>query len=153
MVTVSDVRAVINVPDRNELSDDAVASAIARAEAYISELVAVYGVRPSTSMQNHAILSYAAYLAYLAYSDHVIHTLPGSFDQEGVWNPVAAVVLRDVKDKLDRLGKAANDAIDLILRTAPNTPPGTLPELVDSAKYPDTFRLSNLPDAYKEELV
>lgn len=107
MVTISEVRAIINIFEANELSDDAVQEAIDRATDYIG-MMADRSAAPD-SIVELAKKNYAAYLAYLTYSDRVVNILPGSMDSEGIWGPVAEVISRDVMHKLQAI-KGVSDA-------------------------------------------
>lgn len=107
MVTVSEIRAIINIPQPQELSDDAVQEAIDRAGTFIGFLAD--RSTASSDTVELAQTNYAAYLAYLSYSDRVLNQLPGSADSEGIWTPTGEVINREVNSKLALL-KSTSDA-------------------------------------------
>ncbi|MCX8207427.1 MAG: hypothetical protein N3G75_06305 [Methanothrix sp.] len=114
------VRRVVDIPDPAELADEVVLSAMQRAAQD------VLSRRTSSADTNNvrlAILQLAAYLAYQSYSDRVTHQLPGSFDQSGVWNPVASVVVRETQAKLRELKEIADRAVRAVT-TVPDRYPG-----------------------------
>ncbi len=138
----ADVRNAINLADESELSDEVVENAISRAETYITELA----TRSAGSEDVIALakLNYAAYLAYQSYADHVINTLPGSHDAQGIFSPIDVLLIRTTRDKLDGLKRTADEIIDLLLNTPSEGDPGDTPEPTDAAEYPDELKLSNL---------
>jgi hypothetical protein len=107
MVTVSEVRAIINIPQAQELPDDAIQEAIDRAGTFIGFLAA--RSTASSETVELAKINYAAYLAYLSYSDRVLNQLPGSTDSEGIWSPAGEVINREVNSKIVLL-KSTSDA-------------------------------------------
>ncbi len=141
-LAASDVRNAINLIDESELSDDVVENAISRAENYITELAS----RSASSEDIIALakLNYAAYLAYQSYADRIVEELPGSFSQQGLWQPIGNPVAKQVLEKLRGLKQTSDETIDLLLNTPPEGDPGETPEPTDAAEYPPELKLSNL---------
>jgi len=139
---VSGVRKIINLADEAELSDDVVESAIPRSEAYINELAS----RSScpAAIVDLAKLNYAAYLAYQSYADRIVEELPGSFSQQGVFQPIGNPVAKQVMEKLRSLKQTSDELISLLENTPLTGDPGETPGPVDAEEYPDEMRLSNL---------
>jgi hypothetical protein len=119
-VTVEEIRAAINIPEEQELSDDVIASAITRATDYITILKSQYNA-PSDFFPPCGN-AYAIYLAYQAYSDRVLNVPPGAY-QEGKWDPIAEEIVRSTGDKLATLREAYLD-LEKIIKSYPNRPLG-----------------------------
>jgi hypothetical protein len=117
MVTISGVRAIINIPQAQELSDDAIQEAIDRAGTFIGFLAARSTASPETV--DLAETNYAAYLAYLSYSDRVLNQLPGSTDSEGIWSPTGEVINREVNSKLALLKSTSDASIRQLIAFGP----------------------------------
>ncbi len=88
-----------------------------------------------------AKLNYAAYLAYQSYSDRVVNILPGAFDQGG-FNPVASVINRAVRDKLDDLKQTSDELLNYILYNFQKNDSAAVVPMNDAADYPDQLRMS-----------
>lgn len=144
-ISISEVRAILNLQDGSdvvELSDDAIESAIARADKFVSDLADRSGA--SSNIVILARTNYAAYLAYQTYADRIVEELPGSFDQHGVFQPIVSPVARQVMSKLAGLRQTADETLELIRNTPPEKPQGDTPSPSDLVEYPDDLRLSNL---------
>lgn len=117
--SILSVRRVIDILSPEELDDEVILSAIRRAAMEVLnqrvEGAPVAAVRL-------AILHRAAYLSYESYSDRVTHQLAGVFDSEGVWNPVASVVVRETQSKLKALKDIADAAVRIVTPTPSRFP-------------------------------
>lgn len=114
------VRYVIDVLEPGELADDIILSAIRRAA---HEVLAQRAASADVNSVRLAILHLAAYYSYQSYSDRVTHLLPGSFSQDGTWNPVASVIVRETQAKLRELRENA-DRMIRIISAIPKRSPG-----------------------------
>ena len=141
-IDAAKVRNAINLADESELSDDVVESAISRSETYIAELAA----RSScpVAIVELAKLNYASYLAYQSYADRIVEELPGSFNQQGVFQPIANPVAKQVMEKLRGLKQTSDELIELLQNTPLAGDPGETPGPTDAEEYPDAMKLSNL---------
>ena len=141
-VIVAQIRSAINIPSSDDLADTVILDAIERAHNYISDIAR------RTSASPHIIdtveLNYAAYLAYQSYADRVLQQLPGVFDSNGQFNPVAAVLLRSTKDKLDGLKRISDESITYMQYNFPKTESSPVIEMADAADYPDEYRMTTL---------
>lgn len=135
------VRAAINI-DENELATASVQSAIDRSESYITSLASRSGA--SQIDITLAKLNYAAYLAYQTYADRIVEQLPGSFDQQGIFQPIANPIAKQVVEKLRALKETADESIEVLQNTPISFSIGETPGPVDSEDYPDGLKLSNL---------
>jgi len=138
---LADVRAGTNL-DVNSLSDDALASAINRAVFYVAPLIERSGI--GADIIELAILNYAIYLAYQIYADRIIETLPGTFNQQGTFEPIANPLARQVIEKLHGLKQTSDETLELVRNTPINVSIGETPMPSDLEDYPDTLKLSNL---------
>ncbi len=139
-ITPSQIRAIINISSATDLTDTVIQAAIDRTESYIADL-ATRSSAPQAVIDT-AKLNYAAYLAYQSYADRVVQQLSGSFDGQGVWNPAAAILLRDTRDKLFGLKRTADEMIDYLQHHYPTTEQSAIVPMLDSGNYPDQFRMS-----------
>ncbi len=139
-ITPSQIRAVINITSAGDLAENVIQAAIDRAEAYIADL-ATRSSAPQAIVDT-AKLNYAAYLAYQSYSDRVVQQLSGSFDAKGGWNPAAAIILRDTRDKLDGLKKVADEFIDYLQYSFPKSEISAVTPMADAETYPEQFKMS-----------
>lgn len=149
MTEISEIRAILNLRDDSdviELCDDAIESAITRADIFVSDLAARSSA--SSDLVELAKLNYAAYLAYQTYADRIVEELPGSFDQQGVFQPVANPVARQVMAKLEGLKKTADETLDLIRSMSSLAASYDAPMPADLEDYPEDFKLSNLDDVW-----
>lgn len=152
MPEISDIRAILNLKDGTsesdaiELSDDAIESAISRSETFVSDLATRSGI--SAAIVELAKLNYAAYLAYLTYADRIVEELPGSFDQQGVFQPIANPVAKQVMAKLASLKQTSDEILDIIRNTPPVASLAEVPMPADFEDYPEDFKLSNLDDLW-----
>jgi hypothetical protein len=142
VITISEIRDIINLTETGELSDVAIQSAIDRAEVFISDLAS----RSSASAAIIALAkkNYAAYLAYQTYADRIIEELPGSFDQVGVFNPIANPLARQVLAKLDGLKETSDEIIDLVRNSSLAASLDETPMPSDLEYYPEAMKISNL---------
>ena len=148
MTTISDIRAIINAKDGTtegdavELSDDSIEIAIENAETYVSDLASRSGA--SAEIIALAKTIHAAYLAYQTYADRIVEELPGSFDQAGVFQPIANPIAKQVMEKLKGLKVTSEETISLVCNSPPIAEQGETPGPADSEEYPDEFKISNL---------
>jgi hypothetical protein len=148
MTEISVIRAIINLKDGSaegdtiELSDDAIESAISRADTFVSDLASRSGA--SADIIDPAKTNYAAYLAYQTYADRIVEELPGSFDPTGVFQPVANPVAKQVMEKLRGLKLTSDETLDIIRNTPPEASQGETPMPADLEDYPDDLKISNL---------
>lgn len=104
-VTIEKVRAVMNMLDDQDLSDDVIQLAIDRAITYI-DTFASYS-RAGTDMAELAKINYAAYVAYQSYSDRVLNLISGTLQSDGIYTPEGEIIQREVMAKLaDMKGNA-----------------------------------------------
>ena len=141
-IDAAKVRNAINLADESELSDDVVESAISRSETFIQELAARSGI--SAAIVELAKQNYAAYLAYQSYADRIVEELPGSFSQQGVFQPIANPVAKQVMEKLRSLKQTSDELIELLQNTPLAGDAGETPGPTDAEEYPDEMKLSNL---------
>jgi len=142
---IQNVRNIINIPNESELSDDVINLAISRADVLIE---ARYS--GSSDLMDLAKLNYAAYLAYLSYSDRVLNEHPGSYNAEGIWNPIGEAIVRYTRDKLAALKDAYEEAIDgLKDLESPGLYPMPSVEQQDE-NYPAKFELSDQSSAWSD---
>jgi hypothetical protein len=145
---ISDIRAIINLKDGGtegdaiELSDDSIEMAIANSDTFVSDLASRSGA--SADIIALAKTNYAAYLAYQTYADRIVEELPGSFDQTGVFQPIANPVAKQVMAKLAGLKQTSDETLDLIRSTPPEAIQEDTPMPSDLEDYPDDFKISNL---------
>ncbi len=142
---VQSVRSAINI-DANELFAASVQSAIDRAENYISSLAARSGAASDDIAL--AKLNYAAYLAYQTYADRIVEQLPGAFDQQGVFQPIANPVAKQVVEKLRALKETADEAVEVLKNTPISSSIGETPGPADAEYYPEGLKLSNLDTSW-----
>lgn len=151
-IDVDSIRAIINLEDGTaegdpvELSDDAIESAISRSETFVSDLAIHSGI--SATIVELAKLNYAAYLAYLTYADRIVEQLPGSFDQQGVFQPIANPVAKQAMAKLACLKQTSDEILDIIRNTPQKAALSEVPMPADFEDYPKDFKLSNLDDVW-----
>lgn len=148
MTEISVIRAIINLKDGGtegdaiELSDESIEIAIANAETFISNLASRSGA--SVDIIALAKTNYAAYLAYQTYADRIVEELPGSFDQTGVFQPIANPVAKQVMEKLRGLKLTSDETLDIIRNTPPEASQGETPMPSDLEDYPEDLKMSNL---------
>jgi len=108
---INDIRSAINIYEASELRDEVIQLAIDEAEILVDAKA-----DPSNPERLLwlAKLRLAAYYAYLSYSDRVFNELPGTFSSTGEWNPIGSAIWRDVRDKLDKMERAAKEALKLV---------------------------------------
>jgi ABC-type transporter Mla subunit MlaD len=146
--SIAQIRAIINLKDGTaegdavELSDDAIEGAISRAETFVSDLSSRSGA--SAEITNLAKTNYAAYLAYQTYADRIIEELPGSFDQTGVFQPIANPVAKQVMEKLRGLKQTSDETLEIIRNTPTEGSIEETPAPSDLEDYPDDLKMSNL---------
>lgn len=145
---IAQIRAIINLKDGTadgdpvELSDDAVEGAIYRANTLVSDLASRSGA--SADIVVLAKTNLAAYLAYQTYADRIVEELPGSFDQTGVFQPIANPVGKQVMAKLAGLKQTSDETIDIVRDTPIEASAGDTPMPSDLEDYPDDLKMSNL---------
>ena len=122
LITTTEIRNAINIPEAKELSEDVITSAINRAGSYISVLQATYSA-PATVFPATR-LAYAIYLAYQAYADRVLNVPPGSY-QQGQWTPIQEEISRDTSAKLRGLRETYED-FEKIVKFYPRRPMGRM---------------------------
>lgn len=148
MASISDIRAIINAKDGTtegdavELSDDSIEIAIDNADTYVSDLASRSGA--SAEIITLAKTNHAAYLAYQTYADRIVEELPGSFDQAGVFQPIANPIAKQVMEKLKGLKVTSEETISLVCNSPPIAEQGETPGPADSEEYPDELKFSNL---------
>jgi hypothetical protein len=148
MTTISDIRAIINLKDGStegnaiELSDDSIEMAIANSDTFVSDLASRSGA--SADIIALAKTNYAAYLAYQTYADRIVEELPGSFSQQGIFEPVANPVAKQVMAKLSGLKQTSDETLDIIRSTPPEAIQSETPMPSDLEDYPDSLKISNL---------
>jgi hypothetical protein len=148
MTEISVIRAIINLKDGGtegdaiELSDESIEIAIANANTFVSNLASRSGA--SAAIINLAKTNYAAYLAYQTYADRIVEELPGSFDQTGVFQPIANPVGKQVMEKLRGLKLTSDETLDIIRNTPPEASQGETPMPSDLEDYPEDLKMSNL---------
>lgn len=108
---ISSIRSAINIYQPSELKDEVIQLAIDEAEALVN---AKADPSAPESLLWLAKLRLAAYYAYLSYSDRVFNELPGTFSRTGEWTPIGSAIWRDVRDKLDKMDRAAKEALKLV---------------------------------------
>lgn len=143
--TIPQIRAIINT-DVNELPDVAVQSAIDRAGSYVSDLASRSSAH--ASIVTLANLNYAAYLAYQTYADRIVEQLPGSFDQQGVLQPVANPIARQVVEKLHGLKDTSDESITLLTYYFPQAETASVVPMDDAAGYPEQMKMSTLKSVW-----
>lgn len=114
---INEIRSIINLLGSQELSDVVIQNAIDRADTYINALA-----RRSMADPDIVILAkrnYAAFLAYQTYSDRIVNQIPGSWNDEGIWNPTGEVIMREVRNKLNMLKATADASIRQIIAFGP----------------------------------
>lgn len=121
LITTTEIRNAINIPETKELSEDVITSAINRAGTYLNVLQARYSA-PSEFFPP-AKMAYAIYLAYQAYADRVLNVPPGAYEQ-GQWTPIQEEIVRNTADKLRSLRETYEDLVKII-RAYPPRPMGT----------------------------
>jgi len=141
VILAAAVRAGTNI-DVNSLSDEGIESAIARSEMFITSLAVISGA--SADVVALAKLNFAIYLAYQIYADRIVETLPGSFDQQGVFNPIANPLARQVVEKLRSLKQTSDETLDQVRNTPLSASQGETPMPSDLEYYPEALKLSNL---------
>jgi len=108
---INDIRSSINIYDESELKNDVIQLAINESEALIES-------KADPSAPERLIwlakLRLASYYAYLSYSDRIFNELPGTFTSTGEWNPIGPAIWRETRDKLDKMERAAKEALKLI---------------------------------------
>ena len=114
-MTIDEVRNILNIPEASELADDVISTAISRAESYVADLES--HTTASSIIISLAKTNYAAYLAYLSYADRVYNNLPGAFEQDGTWNPIADTIMRETRTKLQSLKTVADTYIKIIIES------------------------------------
>ena len=122
LITTTEIRNAINIPEAKELSEAVITSAINRASAYITVLQATYSA-PATVFPATR-LAYAIYLAYQAYADRVLNVPPGSY-QQGQWTPIQEEISRDTSAKLRGLRETYED-FEKIVKSYPRRPMGRM---------------------------
>lgn len=144
-ITIVQIRAIINT-DVNELPDVAVQSAIDRAASYVSDLAS----RSSAPMAivTLANLNYAAYLAYETYADRIVEQVPGAFDAQGVLQPVANPLARQVLAKLQGLKETSDETIALLQYQAPQSESSSVVPMNDASDYPEQMRMSTVKSSW-----
>jgi hypothetical protein len=152
MTEISVIRAIINLKDGGtegdtiELSDESIEIAIANAETFISDLARRSGA--SVDIIALAKTNYAAYLAYQTYADRIVEELPGSFDQTGVFQPIANPIAKQVMEKLKGLKLTSDETLDIIRNTPPEASQDETPMPSDLEDYPEDLKISNLDTAW-----
>lgn len=139
--TIVQIRAIINT-DINELPDAAVQSAIDRAASYVSDLASRSSA--SSVIVTLANLNYAAYLAYQTYADRIVEQVPGAFDQQGVLQPVANPIARQVVEKLHRLKETSDESITLLSYCFQQAETASVVPMNDASDYPEQMKMSTL---------
>ena len=139
--TIPQIRAIINT-DINELPDVAVQSAIDRAASYVSDLASRSSA--SSVIVTLASLNYAAYLAYQTYADRIVEQVPGSFDQQGVLQPVANPIARQVVEKLRGLKGTSDESITLLSYCFQQAETACVVPMNDASDYPEQMKMSTL---------
>jgi hypothetical protein len=148
MIEISDIRAIINLKDGTaegepiELSDESIEIAITNADTFISDLASRSGA--SDGIVALSKTNYAAYLAYQTYADRIVEELPGSFDQQGIFQPIANPIAKQVIEKLRALKETADESIDILRNIPISFNIGETPGPADAEDYPDDLKLSNL---------
>jgi len=122
LITTTEIRNAINIPETKELSEVVITSAIDRASSYIGVLQATYSA-PATVFPATR-LAYAIYLAYQAYADRVLNVPPGSY-QQGQWTPIQEEISRDTSAKLRGLRETYED-FEKIIKSYPKRPTGLM---------------------------
>jgi hypothetical protein len=140
-LTIAQIRAIINT-DVNELPDVTVQSAIDRAASYISELVSRSSA--SSAIVTLANLNYAAYLAYETYADRIVEQVPGAFDAQGVLQPVANPLARQVVAKLQGLKETSDESIILLTYNFQQQESSSVVPMDDASDYPEQMRMSTV---------
>ena len=110
-VSVADVRLAVNIDSAGDLSSDVISQAISRATVRVGAQARKLA---TSDVIGEAVLSLAAYLSYQTYSDRMLHKLEGTWGEDGHWDPVASVQIRETRDKLNALKTTANDSLRLI---------------------------------------
>lgn len=152
MTEISDIRAIINLKDSSiegdavELSDESIEAAIYNADTFVSDLASRSGA--SVDIIVLAKNNLAAYLAYQTYADRIVEELPGSFDQTGIFQPIANPVGKQVLEKLKGLKQTSDETLDIIRNTPPEADQGETPTPSDLADYPEDLKISNLDTSW-----
>ena len=120
MVSVADVRLAINIDSEGDLSSDVITQAINRATIRVEAQV---GRTATSDVIGEAILSLAAYLSYQTYSDRMLHKLEGTWGEDGHWDPVASVQIRETRDKLNALKTISDEVLALVTGPCLGAPP------------------------------
>ena len=141
-ITVAQIRAAINISETDQLSDAAIQSAIDRAISHITDLASRSGA--SAAIISLSKLNYAAFLAYLTYADRIVEQVPGAFDAQGVLQPVANPLAKQVVEKLRSLKLTSDESIEIISNTPISSSIGETPGPEDAENYPESLKLSNL---------
>ena len=147
-IDAASIRNIINLKDGSsegdpvELSNEAIESAISRSETFVSHLATRSG--SSVAVVELAKLNYAAYLAYQSYADRIVEELPGAFNQQGVFQPIANPVAKQVMEKLRSLKQTSDELIELLQNTPLAGDSGETPGPTDAEEYPAEMKLSNL---------
>jgi len=110
VVTVDQIRTVLNLMDSDELADSVIELNLVRAQTKVD---AVARYTATEALKDDAILSLAAFYSYQSHADRIKHQLPGHF-VEGRWTPIAGVKVRDTTSKLNSLRNDANEALKLV---------------------------------------
>jgi len=114
-LTIGDVRNVLNIPDKEELSDAVITQNMTSAGIMID---AINRGGASGPIVDEAKLRLASYLSYLSTADHIVHDLPGEIDQdEHRWQPTEDVIVRERSEKLAALKQASDEAIAAMIST------------------------------------
>jgi ABC-type transporter Mla subunit MlaD len=121
---------------------DSIEIAISNAETFVSDLAGRSGA--SADIIALAKTNLAAYYAYQTYADRIVEELPGSFNQQGVFEPIANPVARQVLEKLKGLKQTSDETLDIIRNTPPETTLGDTPMPSDLEDYPEGLKISNL---------
>jgi len=108
---IEEIRNSINIYKDSELKDEVIQLAIDEAEALVD---AKADPSAPERLLWLAKLRLASYYAYLSYSDRVFNELPGTFSRTGEWTPIGDAIWRDVRDKLDKMERAAKEALKLV---------------------------------------
>ena len=144
--SISQIRAVINILSPDDLADNVIQAAIDRAHAYVSDLAG----RSSATQDiiNAAELNHSAYLAYQAYADRVVQQLPGMVNDQGIFDPAAAVLLRATRDKLDGLKQISDESIAYLQYNFPKNEVAAVIPMADAENYPDQYKMSTFRSSW-----
>jgi hypothetical protein len=129
---IVDIRNIINIISTEELSDDAIQSAIDRSDLFVDDLATSCSATPQLIQLTK--LNYAAFLAYQTYSDRVVHEYQGEFSSEGVREPIVPEISRDTSAKLSSLER-------------------TYKENVAAMKASTSIRVARMPNVHHRDQV